>query len=46
MLKKYDDIISEQKRHGIIEEVVEPGEIGETHYLPHHQVIREDNQNN
>ena len=32
----------EQKQNGIIGEVISPGKLGETHYIPHHPVIRDD----
>lgn len=44
MFKQYDDTFREQLEKGIIERADEPGEIGATHYLPHHPVIREDRQ--
>ena len=40
-MKKYDSVFKEQKDLGIIEEVSEPSALGETHYIPHHQVIRD-----
>ena len=42
LLKAYNDIFLEQKQNGIIEEVMSPGKLGETHYIPHHPVIRDD----
>ena len=42
LLKAYNDIFIEQKQNGIIEEVMSPGKLGETHYIPHHPVIRDD----
>ena len=44
LLKKYDDIIKDQEKTGIIEpvndlEIVKPGEI---HYIPHTEVVRDD----
>ena len=42
LMKKYDSVFKEQKDLGIIEEVSEPSALGETHYIPHHQVIRND----
>ena len=42
LLKTYNDIFIEQKQNGIIEEVMSPGKLGETHYIPHHPVIRDD----
>ena len=41
-LKQYDYIFKEQLEAGIIEEVTEEGEVSQTHYLPHHPVIRND----
>ena len=41
-LKQYDNIFKEQLKTGIIEEVNEEGVIGETNYIPHHPVIRND----
>ena len=42
ILSHYYEIFEEQRRLGIIETVSEPGKKGETHYLAHHPVIRED----
>ena len=44
VLKEYDSVIKEQLKNGIIEVVEKPadGEVGKTHYLPHHAVIRRD----
>ena len=42
LLKAYNDIFIEQKQNGIIEEVMTPGKLGETHYIPHPPVIRDD----
>ena len=44
LLQKYDDIIKEQEKTGIIEpvndsEIVKPGEV---HYISHREVVRED----
>ena len=39
LLKQYD-IFKQQLKTGIIEEVNEEGVVGETHYTPHHPVIR------
>ena len=33
------------KKNGITEEVISPGKLGETHYIPHHPVIRHDKIN-
>ena len=44
IFQRYDDTFREQLDKGIIERADEPGEIGATHYLPHHPVIREDRQ--
>ena len=44
LLAEYDKIISEQTCKGIVSDVDpdEPVEVGHTHYLPHHAVLRED----
>ena len=42
LLKAYNDIFIEQKQNGIIEKVMSPGKLGETHYIPHHPVTRDD----
>ena len=42
LMKKYDSVFKEQKDLGIIEVVSESSALGETHYIPHHPVIRED----
>ena len=42
ILSPYNEIFEEQRRLGITETVSEPGKKGETHYLAHHPVIRED----
>jgi len=42
LLKTYNDVFEEQKRMNIIETAPEESTIGETHYLPHHCVIRND----
>ena len=44
LLKKYNDIFQEQLQQGIIEPATEPGVVGETSYLPHRAVIREDKE--
>ena len=41
-MKEYDNIFKEQKSQGVIEDVSNDGKMGETHYLPHHPVIRDD----
>ena len=41
-LKQYDNIFKQQFKTGIIEKVNEKGVVGETHYIPHHPVIRND----
>ena len=42
-MKQCDNVFKEQLEAGIIEEeVTEEGEVGYTHYLPHHLVIRND----
>ena len=42
VLKEYDSVIKEELKKGIVEVVERPGEgeVGKTHYLPHHAVIR------
>ena len=44
VLKEYDTVIREQINNGIVEVVEEPwnSEIGRTHYIPHHPIIRRD----
>ena len=42
ILSPYNEIFEEQRRLGITETVSEPGKKGETPYLAHHPVIRED----
>ena len=44
VLKEFDSVIKEQLNNGIVEVVEKPtdGEVGKTHYLPHHAVIRRD----
>ena len=42
LLKQYDDVIKPQKDLGIIEKAEDEGKLGETHYLPHRRIIRED----
>ena len=44
LLKLYDDVFQEQKQFGIIEPANKTGTSGETHYLPHHAVIKENKQ--
>ena len=44
LLKMYDDVFKEKKQFGIIEPANETGNSGETHYLPHHAVIKENKQ--
>ena len=39
LLKAYNETFIEQKQNGIIEEVMSPGKLGETHSMPHHPVI-------
>ena len=41
LLREYDDIIQNQIKMGIMEEINEPGEVGEVTYLPHKAVIWE-----
>ena len=40
LLKKYNDVVAEQLKQGIIEETPEDCTVGECHYLPHHAVSR------
>ena len=42
LMKSYNDIFNEQKSMEIIESAPGPGKIGETYYMPHHPVIRND----
>ena len=42
VLKTYNYIFIEQKQNGVIEEVMSPRKLGETHYIPHHPVIEDD----
>ena len=44
MLEKYKSIMEQQEAEGIIEEVDEgiPSVVGNTYYMPHQAVIRED----
>ncbi|XP_066912732.1 uncharacterized protein [Clytia hemisphaerica] len=42
-LRTYDEILQQQLSAGVIEKV-EHYEIGQTHYLPHRPVVREDKQ--
>ena len=42
LLKAYNETFIEQKQNGIIEEVMSPGKLRETHYIPHHPVIEDD----
>ena len=42
MLVDYDDIIKNQFNGGVIEKVTSPPLVGNTTYLPHRSVIRED----
>ena len=46
ILDQYDAVIRDQMKSGIVEMVAVPGDgaVGTTHYLPHHAVIREDQQ--
>ena len=46
LIEQYDNIIKEQKRENIIEEVSNDNEAveGVTHYLPHKAVIRDDKE--
>ena len=40
--EQYDNIFKKQLKTGIMEEVDEEGVVGETYYIPHHPVIRND----
>ena len=42
LAETYTQIIAQQEAEGIIERVHEEGEVGNTFYLPHHPVIRQD----
>ena len=44
VLKEYDSVIKEQLKNGIVEvlEKSAHGDVGKTHYLPNHAVIRRD----
>ena len=42
LMEKYDSVFKEQKALGIIKKVSESSALGETHYITHHLVIRED----
>ena len=42
LLKQYDDVKKHQKDLGIMKKAEDQGKLEETHYLPHHHVIRED----
>ena len=44
LLKEYDDIISEQLSSGVLEKASPDTVVGETHYLPHKPVVREDKE--
>ena len=44
LFERYDNTFREQLEKGIIERADEPSEIGATHYIPHHPVVREDRQ--
>ena len=46
VIKEYHAVIQEQLNAGIVERVEENGarEIGEVHYLAHHQMVRQDNK--
>ncbi|XP_057292350.1 uncharacterized protein LOC130615087 [Hydractinia symbiolongicarpus] len=47
LLQQYDDIIKQQKRDGIIEQLTEPPPPpGKVHYLPHHYILKEDKSTN
>lgn len=44
VLKQYDETIQDQLHKGVIEpvDIRNPAELGRTHFLPHHEVIRSD----
>ena len=42
LMHKYNDIFEEQRALGIIEEISDTGKMGETYYIPHRPVIRDD----
>ena len=42
LLEAYNDIFVEQKQARIIDEVFNLGKLGETHYILHYPVIRDD----
>lgn len=44
LLKQYNNIFREQEEQGIIKKFGDLGELGKSHYLPHHQVVRADKQ--
>ena len=45
ILEKYDKVIRDQEARGMVENVSPSNsDIGRIHYLPHHEVIREDKQ--
>ena len=46
LMKKYESVFKEQKDLGIIEEVSKSSALGETHYIPHHPVIRDGHSTN
>ena len=41
LLNNYDEIIKDQEKAGVIEHVTTESIVGETHYLPHKPVVRE-----
>ena len=41
-LRKYDHVFQDQIRQGILEKVTDSGEVGETYYLPHQGILKED----
>ena len=44
LLRRYDKVFREQKDLDIIEEAAHSTSVGNCHYLPHHAVLREDNE--
>ena len=42
LFKEYNAVFREQLEKGVIERADDPGEVGATHYLPHHPVIKEE----
>ena len=44
VLQEYNKVMMDQLDRGIIEPVEDCGEVGRTHYIPHHPVIRRDKE--